>query len=123
MASIRQITPMIAVADVAASAAFFIDRLGFTGHVLAAPDYAYLARDGAAIRLVAAPPDADLDALPKLASVYFDVVDVDALWAELAPGLADQRTEAPHDQPYGMREFDVYHGPLLLSFGQPIQPA
>lgn len=120
MAEMTQITPFIMCADLQAQIAFFRDRLGFTvGFEGQDPGYAFLKREGAAVRLLET--DADLSDERRQQMVYIDVDDVDALWAELAPSLSDLpkgRVRAPFNQFYDQREFHVIdEGACLLLFG------
>lgn len=120
MAQMTQITPFIMCNDLQAEIRFFCDRLGFTlGFESEEPGYAFLRRDNCAVRLLET--DADLSDEKREQMVYIDVDDVDALWAEVAPKLADlpeERVRAPFNQFYDQREFHVIdEGACLLFFG------
>jgi len=120
MAEMTQITPFIMCTDLQAEIAFFRDRLGFVvGFEGYDPGYAFLKRDGVAIRLLET--EADLSDPKREQMVYIDVDDVDALWAEVAPNLRDlpdSRVRAPFNQVYDQREFHVIdEGACLLLFG------
>ena len=120
---ITQVTPFVLCSDLEASIAFFIDRLGFACP-FQAEGYAFVRRDVGALRLLQADGGIDLTDERREQMCYFDVEDVDALWAELDPGLRDLpegRVRAPFDQPYGQREFHVTDpDALLMLFGQAI---
>ncbi len=120
MAEMTQLTPFIMCSDLQAEIAFFRDRLGFSvGFEGYDPGYAFLRRDGAAVRLLET--DADLSDPKREQMVYIDVDDVDALWEEVAPNLSDLpegRVRAPFNQFYNQREFHVIdEGACLLLFG------
>lgn len=120
MAKLTQITPFLMCDDIAAQIAFFRDRLGFSvGFESSEPNYAFLKRDGAALRLLET--NLDLTDERRQQMVYIDVDDVDALWAEVSPHLADLpdgRVRAPFNQVYNQREFHVIdEGACLLLFG------
>lgn len=120
---ILNVTPMLAVADIDASVAFVRDTLGFR---VGWQDegYAYLFRDSGAIRFVQAPPGTDMDDPARQVSVYVDVADVDAFYAEnraALDALPEGLFRAPFDQAYGQRELHVIHGPILFFFGQTIK--
>ena len=120
MAKMTQITPFLMCNDIEAEIAFFRDRLGFElGFQSTEPDYAFLKRDGAAVRLLQT--EADLSNPDREQMVYIDVDDVDALWDEVGPKLADLpegRVRAPFNQFYNQREFHVIdEGACLLFFG------
>ncbi|MEM8849715.1 MAG: VOC family protein [Pseudomonadota bacterium] len=120
---LTQITPFILCADLDRAIGFYRDRLGFTLG-FRADNYAFLKRDAAAIRLLEVEPDCDLADPARENSVYIDVQGLDAVWAEIAPALADladARVRAPFDQSYGQREFHVHDEDCtLLFFGEAI---
>ena len=120
MPRLTQITPFLLCNDLQAEIAFFTQRLGFVlGFESRDPGYAFLRRDGAAIRLLES--DADLSDERRQQMVYIDVDDVDALWNQGAPNLSDLpegRVRAPFNQFYNQREFHVIdEGACLLLFG------
>ncbi|MEM9582070.1 MAG: VOC family protein [Pseudomonadota bacterium] len=120
MARMTLITPFIYCNNLETQIAFFRDRLGFkVGFQSSDPGYAFLKRDNAAVRLLET--DMDLSDESREQMVYIDVDDVDALWRELEPGLADlpkERVRAPFNQFYDQREFHVKdEGACLLLFG------
>lgn len=118
-----QVTPFVPCSSLDRQVTFYRDVLGFS---LGFRDgnYAYLSRDGAAVRLLENDCGDD-DGVPLREQwFYIDVDDVDALYAELAPRLAalpPDRVRAPFDQPYGQREFHVKDEDCcLVFFGQRI---
>ncbi|MEM9434109.1 MAG: VOC family protein [Pseudomonadota bacterium] len=120
MASMDQITPFIMCSDLQTEIAFFRDYLGFeVGFESTDPDYAFMHRDRAAVRLLVSSHDLSDPAREQM--VYIDVDDVDALWAELGPRLSELpegRVRAPFNQFYNQREFHVIdEGACLLMFG------
>ncbi|MDJ0992168.1 MAG: VOC family protein [Dinoroseobacter sp.] len=123
MLKVRQVTPMLLTEDMEASVRFY-EGLGFeTGFRDPEQDYAYLSCEGGALRLLRAGPNMDLESENAQHIVYFDVEDVDRLFALLKPfldTLSPARVRAPFDQDYGQREFHVIEGPHLLMFGQSI---
>lgn len=130
MAELKQLTPFVPVKDMDSAITFFCETLGFDlGFRGYEPDYAFLKRDRAALRLLNGPPGADLDDEARQIAVYIDVDDVDALYTELKPKLdllpparVNAPDGAPFDRFYGQREFHVSDdGPLLIMFGSPIE--
>lgn len=126
MANFIRITPFMHVDDVDSAVSFFKDILGFTVY-LHGPDYAYVQRETAGIRIMknaegdeAAPPG------NRRFMYYIDVHDVDLLLAELKPGLDALPAGdvfGPRDQTYGQRELMIRapDGNLVV-FGQEIRP-
>jgi catechol 2,3-dioxygenase-like lactoylglutathione lyase family enzyme len=123
-----QITPFLQVREVAATVRFFVDVLGFHAWV-EGPDYAYVQREAAAVRIsrasdFEASPQEKQELGPRAFFCYIDVRDLEAVVAELRPRLLTagvRGAQGPVDQTWGQREFWV---PLpeggLLIFGQAI---
>lgn len=118
---IRDVTPLLAVADVDAACAFMEGCLGFrTGFRM--PGFAWCGRDGGAIRFIAAKPGVDVENPALQVAIYIDADDVDALWAEHADAilaLPDTHRQPPADTDHGQREFVLVHGPFMFVAGQP----
>lgn len=116
--------PLIPSSSIDSQVAFYRDTLGFAvGYQ--DETYAYLERDGVAIRLVQVEPGTDLTDTRRQHSFYIDVVDVDGLYETLGAGLArlpPGRVRAVFDQPYGQREFHVIDEDCtLIFFGEAIR--
>ncbi len=123
MPNFIQTTPFMHVplADFDAAVQFFDEVLGFETH-RRGDDYAYLERDGCGIRIWGREDPADAPRGRRNFRYYFDVRDVDALYAELSAGLAkmpDGEVHGPADKPYHQRELLVMapDGDLVC-FGQ-----
>lgn len=121
-----RITPFMHVDDVDAAVLFFSKILGFTVYIHA-PDYAYVQRETAGIRIMKN-GDGDEAAPPgnRRFMYYIDVRDLEQLLAELKPGLdtlAPGDVFGPKDQTYGQRELMIKapDGNLVV-FGQEIRP-
>ncbi len=122
MARLDGISPIVPVKDVAATAAFYRDTLGFDVRTLMEDgSFALVARDQAGVSLVRG-DDAALKATRTNISAYIWVQDLDGLWEELSPELeklGDGRVRAPFTQPYQMREFHVKDPDgFLIFFGE-----
>ncbi len=76
----------IPIAEFDAAVEFFREVLGFNEH-RHVRDYAYLERDGCGIRIWGREDAADAPRGVRNFRYYFDVRDVDALYAELKPKL------------------------------------
>lgn len=98
---------VIAVQDLARSAAFYRNVLGFTVHEMGDPGWRWLERDACVILAGECP-----DALPPRTLgdhsyfAYVEVMDADALFAEVA-GRGAELITPPRDEPWGMREFGI----------------
>lgn len=121
---LKQITPIVPVADLGKSLSFFCDTLGFQLR-LETDDYAYLHRDNVGIRLVSAGPEVDTHHPDRQLSCYIDVENLDGLYQEMKTELdklPDGRVRAPFNQAYGQREFHVIdEDSLLIFFGESIE--
>lgn len=112
---------VIAVRDLARSADFYRDMLGFEVHDMGDPGWRWFQRDACAIlagECVDAMPAADLGDHSYFAYVQTD--DVDGLHDEyLARGV--ERIKPLRDEPWGMREFGIrtIDGHRMM-FGKPI---
>jgi len=124
MSNIVHVTPFLLVSDLDAALDFFTRVLGFTVPYQVAI-YAYLALDAAGLRLLAERTATPVTREHARTTVYIDVNDVDALYAELQPRLATlpaDDVQAPVNQDWGMRELSVrMPDGHWLTFGQPIQ--
>jgi catechol 2,3-dioxygenase-like lactoylglutathione lyase family enzyme len=130
MENLTQITPYLCFNDVDAAVRFFVEVLGFKSWVHG-PDYAYVQRESAAIRIGMASPDTpeEMHTVGERAFLaYIDVRDVDAVVADIRPklmagGMNDGLAGGlgPKDQSWGQREFwvPVPEGGLII-FGQQI---
>jgi catechol 2,3-dioxygenase-like lactoylglutathione lyase family enzyme len=122
--NLLQATPFLHVPDLPRALDWFTRVLRFEIRYRA-QGYAYLEREGAAIRVLEE-PDRALPAGDRLRiTVYIDVRDVDALHTELRSELATLPSEdvhGPTDEPWGQRELHVrLPDGQWLAFGQPIR--
>ena len=124
MANIRQVTPFMHVDDIEKAVAFFTDILGFRVP-FRMRDYAYVEREGAAVRILERQGLEDLPPGNRRFAYYFDVHDVDAMHDELKPKLdtlPKDDVSGPINQDYGQRELLILapDGDLIV-FGQAIR--
>ena len=108
--------PVLHVPDVAATATFYRDVLGFTWD-FGDEKYAVVWRDNSAIHFVK-----DLGS-PRGVHLFQWVKDIDSYYREIVDRGAEAATE-PKDQPYGIREFGVQDiNGVGIVFGQDIDHA
>lgn len=115
---IESVSPVFPADDLAASIAFYTQRLGFelAWSWGSPPDIASVCRDGIDITL-----KQRSDAVtPGSAQVYLNVSGVDA-WHDALEAAGVDMVIPIGDRPYGMRDFRIVDpGGNALSFGQPI---
>lgn len=102
---------------------FFEELLGFTPYIHAR-DYAYLEREGCGIRIWGREDAGNPPRGQRNFRYYYDVRDVDALYAELKPKLDKlplRDVHGPTDKWYGQRELLILapDGDLVC-FGQAV---
>jgi catechol 2,3-dioxygenase-like lactoylglutathione lyase family enzyme len=111
MATLTGISPVLLVADLERSVAYFVERLGFHCQVQGdPPNFATADRDAATILLALADQPERLvpywRIVDKMWNAYIRVDDVDAIYAEVQErGAGIDYTI--YDAPYGFREFGV----------------
>ena len=106
--------PVLHVQDVAATAAFYRDVLGFTWD-FGDESYAVVWRDNSAVHFVKD------NANPTGIHLFQWVKDVDAYYREILDRGADLPTK-PASQPYGIREFGLADvNGVRIIFGQEIE--
>jgi catechol 2,3-dioxygenase-like lactoylglutathione lyase family enzyme len=101
-----QTTGFMHVRELEPAVAFFRDLLGFTLHVHR-ENFAYLEREGCGIRIWVHPVHEGERTGNRSFRYYFDVRDVDALYAELKPKLdllPAGEVHGPANKNYGQRE-------------------
>ena len=104
-----QITPFMHVADLDAAVRFFTETLDFTLPFRQA-NYAYVEREGAAIRILANDEPEEIGVPHRGFGCYIDVRDLGEVLTALGPKLASLPAEDVHgpiDQPYGQRELMI----------------
>lgn len=105
------LSPMIPSYNVAETAAFFKNLLGFS--TIMEGNYTILQKDQLTIHIL---PAGDIGEM----EFYLEVDDVEAVWNNIKDKLADTKVKAPFNQPYGIREIHVIvpHTKTLLFIGQ-----
>lgn len=120
-----QITPFMHVIDSDEAVRFLVDILGFTA-VVQQHRYAYLDREGAALRIMGHPNNPEEIGTPHRGfGYYIDVRDVGVVLEQIGGRLASLpqgHVLGPVDQPYGQRELMIRapDGNLVV-FGQSIE--
>ncbi|HEX4141590.1 MAG TPA: VOC family protein [Candidatus Methylacidiphilales bacterium] len=103
---VKRISPMLAVANMDETVAFYCDVLGFSA-VKKFPEYAIVDRDGATIHFMLAADESVLKAVRGHTEIYLEVENITALWTHVQKFKGQYRIRDLFDQPYGMTEFHV----------------
>lgn len=103
---VKRISPMLAVADIDVTTAFYADVLGFSV-AKKFPEYAIVERNGATIHFMLAADESVLKAVRGHTEIYIEVDDIAALWAHVRQFKDRHRIRDLFDQPYGMTEFHI----------------
>lgn len=124
MSNTLQITPFMHVRELE-PAIGFLEMLGFETILRIGPEYAYLDREGAGMRLLARPDAIQFPADCGRFAYYIDVRDVDKIFEALKPkldALPPGHVHGPADKSYGQREL-IVRAPdgQLLVFGAEIR--
>ena len=123
MGQFVQVTPFMHVANLETAVDFFVGTLGFSIPYRVV-DYAYVEREGCGVRIMKERGEDVPGPGSRAFRYYFDVRDVDALYAELKPALdklPPDDVHGPADKPYRQRELLVLAPDGdLVAFGSPI---
>lgn len=111
------ISPMIPSYNMAETARFFREVLGFAA-VMDTPQYAIYEKDNLSIHIL--PAGKEIGQM----EFYIEVDHLDDLWASIRDKVKGLKVREPFDRDYGMRELhiEVPHTSTLLFIGQEIAP-
>ena len=115
--------PVLQVADVRRSEAFYCDRLGFRSHGAwgDGPDFCIVQHGAVTIALDRA-QDGGAGPLNQYWAAYVYVDNADALCLQFR-GAGVEIARKPEDAPYGMRDFDIRDPDgHLIAFGHDLSP-
>lgn len=110
------LSPMIPSCNLAGTATFFKDLLGFKQE-MDTPTYAILSKDELTLHLLKAGED-----IGEM-EFYLEIDSVDALWNSIKDKLEGIKVKEPFDRDYGMREMHIVvpHTQTLLFVGSEIR--
>ena len=119
----KRISPMLAVADLTATVAFYREVLGFEP-VLETDGYAVVERDGQSLHFQRADSEEVLQAVRGHTEFYLEVRGIRALWASVQGFKGRWRIRDLFDRDYGMTEFHIEDPNGCLVFvGEPTASA
>jgi catechol 2,3-dioxygenase-like lactoylglutathione lyase family enzyme len=102
----KRISPMLAVADLDETIAFYRDVLGFKP-TLESPEYSIVERDGQAIHFMKAASEEVLRCVRGHTEIYIEVSGIDSLWQHVKTFKERYRIRDLFDREYGMTEFHI----------------
>src|SRR5215469_16749485 len=115
----QRISPMLAVADMAATLSFYRTVLGFTPK-LQTEDYSIVERDGQTIHFQKAASEEVLKCVRGHAEIYIEVSNIQTLWEHVKTFKGIYRIRDLFTREYGMTEFHIQDPNECLVFvGEP----
>ncbi|MEP6667511.1 MAG: VOC family protein [Chthoniobacter sp.] len=101
----KALSPILPVAEMAVTVAFYQEVLGFEA-VRPAENYTILRRGGVSLHLTTAAPGV-LERARGHLSIYLRVEKIESLWAHMAQFKDRYKVRDLFDRDYGMREFHI----------------
>ena len=112
---VRRISPMLAVANMEESIAFYQNVLGFA-IAQQSPEYSVIERDGQTIHLQRAASDEIMKTLRNHVEIYIEVSGIQQLWQHVQSFQNRYRLRDLFERDYGMTEFHVIDPNSCLVF-------
>jgi catechol 2,3-dioxygenase-like lactoylglutathione lyase family enzyme len=115
----KRISPMLAVAKMEETIAFYQDVLGFIP-TMKSPEYSVVERDGQTIHFMMAASEEVLKCVRGHTEIYIEVVGIRPLWEHVKTFKDRYRIKDLFDRDYGMIEFHIEDPNECLVFvGEP----
>src|SRR5450631_822755 len=102
----KRISPMLAVAEMDETIAFYQDILGFRP-TLTSPQYSIVERDGQTIHFMKAASEEVMRCVRGHTEIYIEVSGIDSLWQHVKTFKERYRIKDLFDREYGMTEFHI----------------
>jgi len=99
-------SPMLAVADMEETLAFYEDVLGFAAK-MKSPEYAIVERDGQTIHLTKAASEHVMECVRGHTEIYIEVAGIQSLWEHVKTFKERYKIRDLFDREYGMTEFHI----------------
>jgi catechol 2,3-dioxygenase-like lactoylglutathione lyase family enzyme len=115
----KRISPMLAVADMEETLAFYEEVLGFKP-IMKSSAYSIVERDGQTIHLQKADSEEVMNCVRGHTEIYLDVSDIQPLWEHVKTFKNRYRIKDLFDRTYGMTEFHISDpNDCLIFVGEP----
>ena len=116
---IKRISPMLAVADMEQTLAFYQDMLGFAPTMKSA-EYSIVARDGQIIHFMKAASEDIMKRLRGHVEIYIEVRSIDEIWEKVKHFRLRYKIRDLFERQYGMTEFHIQDpNGYLIFVGEP----
>ena len=102
----KKISPMLAVADMEETLAFYHDILGFTA-MIKSPEYSIVQRDGQTIHFMKAASEEVMKCVRGHTEIYIEVSNIASLWEHVKTFKDRYHIRDLFDRDYGMTEFHI----------------
>ena len=102
----RNISPMLAVADMEQTLAFYHDVLGFNA-MMKSSEYSIVERDGQTIHFMKAASEEVMNCVRGHTEIYIEVSSIGSLWEHVKTFKDRYRIRDLFERDYGMTEFHV----------------
>ena len=104
--TVKKISPMLAVANMEETLAFYHDVLGFTAK-MKSPEYSIVERDGQTIHFMKAASEEVMRCVRGHTEIYIEVSYIASLWEHVKTFKDRYRIRDLFDRDYGMTEFHI----------------
>jgi predicted enzyme related to lactoylglutathione lyase len=118
----KKISPMLAVASMEETLAFYHDVLGFKA-TMSSPEYAIVERNGQTVHFMKAASEEVMRCVRGHTEIYIEVTDIASLWEHAKTFKDRYKIRDLFDRDYGMTEFHIEDPNGCLVFvGEPTSP-
>jgi len=104
--TVTKISPMLAVANMEETVAFYQEVLGFTAMMKSA-EYSIVKRDGLTIHFMKAASEHVMECVRGHTEIYIEVSGIRSLWEHVKTFKERYRIRDLFDREYGMTEFHI----------------
>lgn len=104
--TVKRISPMLAVANMKETVAFYQDVLGFAP-LMQSPDYSIVQRDGQTVHFMRAASEEVMRCVRGHTEIYIEVSGIRSLWEHVKTFKDRYQIRDLFDREYGMTEFHI----------------
>ena len=123
LSEIKRISPMLAVADMEKTLAFYQDMLGFVPTMKSA-EYSIVSRDGQIIHFMKAASEEVMKRLRGHVEIYIEVRGIRGMWGHVKSFKIRYKIRDLFERDYGMTEFHIEDpNGYLIFVGEPTAEA